>query len=616
MNNEKIIWDFFKEAGLNDFGIAGLIGNLYAESGLNPKNLQQTYEKKLNMSDEEYTNAVDNGTYTNFVHDQAGYGLAQWTYWSLKDDLLDFCKEKNKSIGDLQTQLEFLEKQLSTEYSAVWKTLKNAKNVLEASNAVLLKFERPADQSISAQSKRASYGQNYYNKYASNKTTTTTKPIVNTITKEDGKMKYSEKNKPLVCMQTQNPCYKNTSKMTVKGILWHSTGANNPNLKRYVQPSDDAADREQWLKILGSNSYKNDLNHTTNQIGLNAWIGKLADGTVTSVQSMPWNYKPWGCASGPKGSCNNGWIQFEICEDGLKDKTYFEAVYKEACELTAYLCDMFNIDPKGTVSMNGVKVPTILCHADAHNLGLGSNHGDVLHWFPKFGKDMDDVRNDVAALLNDKIINTPSDNKIEIKEPIEMYRVRKTWEDAKSQIGAYTQLNNAKEACDKAGKEYEVYNSKGIAIYPTEPAEQEPEATNPYKVGDEVSFINGAVYANGAKIPTWLYTYKLYVREIRKNDIIVVSTRKTGAITGTVKYDQVVPYEKREEIKPNPDFVPYIVRVDTDILNVRSGPGTNYRINTQVRKYELYTIVDEKNGFGKLKSGAGWIALEYTKRLK
>ena len=229
---------------------------------------------------------------------------------------------------------------------------------------------------------------------------------------------------------------------------------------------------------------------------------------------------------------------------------------------------------------------------------------------------MDDVRNDVAALLSDKIINTPSDNKIETKEPIEMYRVRKTWEDAKSQIGAYTDLNNAKEACDKAGKEYEVYNSKGVSIYPTEPVEQEPETTNPYKVGDEVSFINGAVYANGAKIPTWLYTYKLYVREIRKNDIIVVSTKKTGAITGTVKYDQVVPYEKREEIKSNPDFVPYIIRIDTDILNVRSGPGTNYRINTQVRKYELYTIVDEKNGFGKLKSGAGWIALEYTKRLK
>lgn len=96
-------------------------------------------------------------------------------------------------------------------------------------------------------------------------------------------MKYSEKNKPLVCMQTQSSCYKNTSKMNVKGILWHSTGANNPNIKRYVQPSDNAPDRDEWIKKLGINAYKNDFNHSSVQIGLNAWIGKLADGTVTSI---------------------------------------------------------------------------------------------------------------------------------------------------------------------------------------------------------------------------------------------------------------------------------------------------------------------------------------------
>jgi len=96
-------------------------------------------------------------------------------------------------------------------------------------------------------------------------------------------MKYSASNKPLVCMQTQSTCYKGTSTMTVKGVLWHSTGANNPNLKRYVQPSDNAADRETMLKLLGTNTNKNDWNHITRQAGLNCWIGKLADGTVTTV---------------------------------------------------------------------------------------------------------------------------------------------------------------------------------------------------------------------------------------------------------------------------------------------------------------------------------------------
>lgn len=115
---------------------------------------------------------------------------------------------------------------------------------------------------------------------------------------------------------------------------------------------------------------------------------------------MPWDWRPWGCGSGSKGSCNNGWIQFEICEDGLQNKAYFEEVYKEACELTAYMCKMFNLDPQGTVKNGSVTVPVIICHADSHRLGLGSNHGDVLHWFKKYGKTMQDVRDDVWKLMN------------------------------------------------------------------------------------------------------------------------------------------------------------------------------------------------------------------------
>jgi hypothetical protein len=86
----KKMWDYFKSKGLNDYGVAGLMGNLQAESGLRPTNLQNTYEKSLGMTDAEYTAAVDAGTYTNFVNDKAGYGLAQWTYWSLKQEMLNY----------------------------------------------------------------------------------------------------------------------------------------------------------------------------------------------------------------------------------------------------------------------------------------------------------------------------------------------------------------------------------------------------------------------------------------------------------------------------------------------------------------------------------------------
>lgn len=185
----------------------------------------------------------------------------------------------------------------------------------------------------------------------------------------------------------------------IKGILWHSTGANNKKLSRYVQPSDNAANRAQMLKILGTNTNGNDWNHIERFAGLNCWIGELADGTVSTVQTMPWDYAPWGCGEGPKGSCNDGWIQFEIAEDNLTDAKYFAKVYKEACEITAYLCKMYNINPEGYVVHNGVTVPTILCHADSHALGLGSGHNDVNHWFPKFGKSMATARKDVAAIM-------------------------------------------------------------------------------------------------------------------------------------------------------------------------------------------------------------------------
>lgn len=199
--------------------------------------------------------------------------------------------------------------------------------------------------------------------------------------------------------------------MTVRGILWHSTGANNPNLKRYVQPSDNAPDRAEMLALIGKNPYNNDMNHITRQMGVNAWVGKLADGTVATVQTMPWNYKPWGCGNGKNGSCNDGWIQFEVCEDSLTDETYGRAAYWEACELTAYLCKMFGINPYGTVKFKGQTVPTILCHRDSHALELGNNHGDIYNWFPRFGLNMTTVREDVAKLLGEDEGEKPVEHK-------------------------------------------------------------------------------------------------------------------------------------------------------------------------------------------------------------
>ncbi len=163
--NAGKIWKFFKDKGLSEYGIAGLMGNLYYESALNSENLQNTYERSLGYSDSSYTKAVDSGSYKNFVHDSAGYGLAQWTYWSRKKKLLAYARDKGASIGNLTMQCEFLYKELKDDYSSVFKVLQNAKSVKEASNKVLHSFEKPANQSASIETARATKGQEYYNKY-------------------------------------------------------------------------------------------------------------------------------------------------------------------------------------------------------------------------------------------------------------------------------------------------------------------------------------------------------------------------------------------------------------------------------------------------------------------
>lgn len=168
--NEEKIWNALTYVGLNAYGAAGLMGNLYAESGLSPTNLQNTYEKKLGYTDATYTAAVDSGAYTNFAKDGAGYGLAQWTYSTRKAALLAFVNEAAASIGDLETQLAFLLCELVADYPAVLAVLKTATTVREASDIVLLKFERPADQSEAVKVKRAGYGQIYYDKYAKENT--------------------------------------------------------------------------------------------------------------------------------------------------------------------------------------------------------------------------------------------------------------------------------------------------------------------------------------------------------------------------------------------------------------------------------------------------------------
>ena len=167
-SSAKAIWDTLIEILVNPYAVAGLMGNLYAESSLNPKNLQNTGNKALGMTDQEYTDAVDNGNYTQeqFENDQYGYGLAQWTYRTRKASLLRYARACKRSIGDLEMQLSFLLQELDSSYPVVLERLKYATSVKEASDAILTGYEKPKNQSEENKMRRAELGQKYFDQFA------------------------------------------------------------------------------------------------------------------------------------------------------------------------------------------------------------------------------------------------------------------------------------------------------------------------------------------------------------------------------------------------------------------------------------------------------------------
>lgn len=165
----KYIWNECIKAGYTPIATAGLIANWYAESHLLSNNLQNSFEKKLGMSDKQYSDAVSNRTYSRykFVNDSAGYGLAQWTYPTRKKDMYEYLIEKSHvRIDDFKKQVEFALYELKTKYSGLITKLNACKSIKEASDLVLTQYERPAVQTDKVKEERASYGEAFYSIYA------------------------------------------------------------------------------------------------------------------------------------------------------------------------------------------------------------------------------------------------------------------------------------------------------------------------------------------------------------------------------------------------------------------------------------------------------------------
>jgi N-acetylmuramoyl-L-alanine amidase len=175
---------------------------------------------------------------------------------------------------------------------------------------------------------------------------------------------------------TNNDCYKAGRTITVKGIMVHSTATPGVMAEAF---------RSSW-----------------NKPGVELGVHAFVDDTG-ALQCLPWNHRGWHCGSGPKGSGNNTHVAFEICEpagfryaggatmvgyDPAAHQTYFEAVWQNAVDLCAFLCQRFGFDETA-----------IICHSEGHAQGIASNHADVMHWFPKHGQNMDTFRAAVGVAL-------------------------------------------------------------------------------------------------------------------------------------------------------------------------------------------------------------------------
>ena len=506
---------FMPKVNNNLIGLSGLAGNIYAESAFKPHNLQNTYEKSLGMTDEEYTERVDSGKYTNFVYDKAGYGLAQWTYWSRKKGLYEYIKSKSVSIGDTEAQFEWLYQELKN-YGLI-DVISKGTSIRSVSDVILTKFEAPADQSEKVQVTRATYGQEFYDTFKDYE-----KKEENEVS-----IKIIEK------IATKNPCYTAGRTITPKGGMLHSVGCPQPDPLVFV----------------------NNWQSSSAQVCVHAVVGKEA----VVYELLPWNRRAWHCGSGSNGSGNNTLISIEMTEpasikytsganwvetgNGANTKSHVLATYANAVQFFAYICKKYGFNPENS--------DVLMSHHEGNTKGIASNHGDVEHIWKKFGLTMNQFRKDVkkamGGALVDTVPSTPVDNTsddtskqaikslsgtvtviykgadglnvrtapsitakvdqivyegvftvvgisadekwyklksglfittipdyVKFKATEEQkestagtgyYRVRETWADSKSQIGAFKDKNNAIELC-KQNSGYKVFDNSGKEIYP------------------------------------------------------------------------------------------------------------------------------------------------------
>lgn len=447
---------------------------------------------------------------------------------------------------------------MKTSYkNSVYNILVNATTVQQASDVVLMNFERPAN-AAAQKSKRAAMGQVYYDKYAKGVENTT---MATNTYKKSQKTKLSENF--------------NSSEFDCHGSGCCSETIINPKLVEYVQKIRDH-------------------------------FGKSI--TVTSGYRCPVHNKRIGGATGSRHSKGDA---ADIVVSGVAPREvakYAESIGIKGIGLYETNADghFTHVDTRDVKSFwygqNEAKRTTFGGSTPAPDPSPApapkpSINNDVL----SIGDTGEDVRKlqEQLVKLGYNVGSKGPDGDFGSKTyaaVIDFQRKHNLKDDGI--VGPLTE-NAIKEA---------IKNMEQNVVIPEEKQET-------FKIGDLVKLLPESTFINGQSIPKWVINSKIYIRSNinDRNDTVSFSISKTGPITGVTKITNLVKYS--EDIAIDNNFEPYIVQVTADKLNIRAGAGTKYKIVSQLNKFDLYTIVAEVNGWGKLKNGSGWISLEYTKRL-
>ena len=438
---------------------------------------------------------------------------------------------------------------------------------------------------------------------------------------------------------TKNPCYTAGRKITVRGLMLHSVGCSQPKASVFINSWNSA-------------SYSNACVH-----------GFIDGNDGTVYQTLPWNHRGWHAG----GDANNTHIGVEMCEpacikytggasftcsDTVTAKAVAKRTYEAAVELFAMLCKEYGLNP----------LTDIISHKEGHAKGIASNHGDPEHLWKGLGMSytMDTFRQAVKAKMSGTEPSAPVTSGTQasvFKNLSEADVIAKvgplfTADQKKSGILASVSLaqfilesdygkselaQNANNCFGMkkslSGNTWSGSSWDGKSIYTKKTQEEENcqmiTITADFRKYSNVedSIADHSAYLLGAKNGSALRyeglngctDYKKAVQIIKDGGYATSSTYVSNLCSiierwNLTKYDATVS-------TASADGCPFLVRVSINDLNIRKGAGTNYARTGKYTGKGVFTIVEVKSGtgsvkgWGRLKSGAGWIALDYAARI-